>query len=179
MIRFAVVDTELGEFGLAVSDAGLRALVLPGPDLRSRLLAACGTGDAVEDPDAVKDLAGRLRAYCRGESVSFDDLTLDVHGTPFQAAVWAATRAIPRGQTRTYGQVAAQVGRPGASRAVGAAEGANPVAIVVPCHRVVGSDGALRGFGGGLPLKARLLALESRDGYSQQDLGLTGTDKSS
>lgn len=154
------VGTALGRFGLAVTRLGVRAVVLPGPDLEARLWYASGVGEPVEDPTALGELAERLAAYCSGEPVLFDDLALDVAGTPFQLAVWQATRAIPRGQTRTYREIAAQVGRPGASRAVGAAEGANPVAIIVPCHRVVGSDGALRGFGGGLPLKARLLALE-------------------
>ena len=168
IIRFATVNTDLGQFGLAASDAGLRAVALPGADLRRRLLSGFADGLAVEDPAYLMDLADRLRAYCGGALVSFDDLTLDVVGTPFQLAVWGATRSIPRGQTRSYGQIAAQVGRPGAARAVGAAQGANPGPIVVPCHRVVGSDGALRGFGGGLPLKARLLVLEGLGAYSRQ-----------
>jgi methylated-DNA-[protein]-cysteine S-methyltransferase len=113
-----------------------------------------------EDKTHFTDLLGRLTRYCRGETVSFENVPLDVEGTPFQQAVWQATRAIPRGQTRTYGQIAREVGSPGAARAVGAAEGANPVPIIVPCHRVVGANGALCGFGGGLPLKAQLLALE-------------------
>lgn len=92
--------------------------------------------------------------------MDFDDVTLAIDGTPFQMAVWRVTRAIPRGETRTYGQLAAQIGHPGSARAVGAAEGANPVPIVVPCHRVVGANGDLTGFGGGLALKRRLLELE-------------------
>jgi O-6-methylguanine DNA methyltransferase len=85
---------------------------------------------------------------------------LDLHGTPFQLAVWRALQDIPYGETRSYGQIAQLVGRPNASRAVGAANGANPVAIIVPCHRVIGSNGALTGYGGGVPTKAWLLSLE-------------------
>jgi O-6-methylguanine DNA methyltransferase len=81
-------------------------------------------------------------------------------GTDFQRRVWRALQKIPRGQTRSYGWVARKIGRPKAARAVGTACGANPVPIIIPCHRVIASDGSLGGFGGGLPLKRRLLALE-------------------
>ena len=101
----------------------------------------------------LSDTGGRRRRQ------SFD-LKLDFTGTPFQRSVWKALLTIPFGQTRTYGEIAKQVGRPTASRAVGAANGQNPVAIVAPCHRVIGSTGALTGFGGGLDVKARLLRLE-------------------
>ena len=101
----------------------------------------------------------QLREYFAGRRRTFD-LALDFVGTPFQRAVWKALLTIPFGQTRTYGEVAKQVGRPSASRAVGAANGRNPVSIVAPCHRVIGSTGALTGFGGGLDVKERLLRLE-------------------
>ena len=117
---------------------------------------------SAEDPAFFAGLASRLQAYARGDAVAFDDIELDLRGTPFQLAVWQATRAIPRGQTRSYKQIAETVGRPGASRAVGAAMAANPVTIIIPCHRVVGSDGSLCGFGGGLPLKQRLLGPGAR-----------------
>jgi methylated-DNA-[protein]-cysteine S-methyltransferase len=107
------------------------------------------------------DVKRRLQAYFRGEDVSFDDLLLDAHeGTPFLRRVWAATRAIPRGQTRTYGQLARECGSPRSARAVGQAMARNPWPIVVPCHRVVGHDGRLTGFGGGLDMKKRMLDLE-------------------
>ncbi len=159
MRRFTVIKTSLGELGLVGSEKGLAALVLPRPDMRQFLQEEFG---GVEDAAFFQDVAGRLQRYAQGEAVSFDNVLLDVQGTPFQMAVWQATRAIPRSQTRTYGQIAQALGRPGAARAVGAAEGANPVAIIIPCHRVVGADGGLCGFGGGLPLKKRLLALETR-----------------
>jgi methylated-DNA-[protein]-cysteine S-methyltransferase len=105
-------------------------------------------------------LADKLQRYFGGESVAFDE-PLDVTiGTDFQRRVWAATRAIPRGQTRTYGRIARQVGSPGAARAVGQANAHNPWAIVMPCHRLVGHDGRLTGFGGGLDMKRALLILE-------------------
>jgi methylated-DNA-[protein]-cysteine S-methyltransferase len=105
------------------------------------------------------ETARQLREYFAGRRQSFE-LTLDVSGTPFQRAVWNALLTIPFGETRTYGELARQVGRPSAARAVGAANGQNPVAIVAPCHRVIGAGGALTGFAGGLDAKARLLRLE-------------------
>jgi len=101
----------------------------------------------------------QLREYFAGRRQAFE-LELDLAGTPFQRSVWKALLTIPFGQTRTYGEIAKQVGRPSASRAVGAANGQNPVAIVAPCHRVIGSTGALTGFGGGLDVKEQLLRLE-------------------
>ena len=105
-------------------------------------------------------LARQLEAYLAGKPIKFDGRLNLSAGTPFQRKVWRTLCTIPRGQTRSYAWVAKKVGKPGAARAVGAACGANPVAIVVPCHRVIASDGSLGGFGGGLPLKRRLLKLE-------------------
>ena len=90
------------------------------------------------------------------------DVPLDLHGTPFQLAAWRALAGIPYGETRTYGEQADAIGRPTAVRAIGAANGRNPVSIVLPCHRVIGSNGSLVGFGGGLEVKAALLELERR-----------------
>ncbi|MBR3795237.1 MAG: methylated-DNA--[Clostridia bacterium] len=101
----------------------------------------------------------QLRAYFSGERQTFD-LSVSVSGTPFEQAVWQRLCAIPYGETRTYAQIAAEMGKPKAARAVGAACGKNPVLIVVPCHRVVGSGGRLTGFAAGLDAKQRLLALE-------------------
>jgi O-6-methylguanine DNA methyltransferase len=105
-------------------------------------------------------LAGKLRRYLDGETVALDEPLDETIGTGFQQRVWAATQAIPRGQTRTYGQIARQVGSPGAARAVGQANARNPWAIVVPCHRLLGHDGRLTGFGGGLYMKRAFLLLE-------------------
>ena len=101
----------------------------------------------------------QLDAYFERRLTQFE-LELAPEGTPFQREVWDALLDIPYGETRNYGQIAKQVGRPNASRAVGAANGANPIAIVVPCHRVIGANGSLTGFGGGVHVKARLLELE-------------------
>ncbi|WP_420455633.1 methylated-DNA--[protein]-cysteine S-methyltransferase [Rubrivirga sp.] len=115
-----------------------------------------------EETDAVLDAAGaQLAAYFAGEPVAFD-VPVRLGGTPFQASVWAALRAIPHGETISYGTLAARVGDPKAAQAVGAANGQNPVAVVVPCHRVVGADGSLTGYAGGLDRKRALLDLESR-----------------
>jgi O-6-methylguanine DNA methyltransferase len=104
-----------------------------------------------------------LRRYVTGERVQFR-CPLDLHGTAFQIEVWEELFRIPYGETRTYAEIARAIGRPAAVRAVGAANGANPVAIIVPCHRVIGSDGTLTGYGGGLPTKAWLLSLEGIQG---------------
>ncbi|MCX2934898.1 methylated-DNA--[protein]-cysteine S-methyltransferase [Mycobacterium sp. CVI_P3] len=105
------------------------------------------------------DAAEQLAAYFAGERTDFD-LDLDLVGTEFQRKVWAALRTIPYGETRSYGEIAMQIGSPGASRAVGMANGRNPIGIIVPCHRVIGSTGGLTGYGGGIDRKRALLALE-------------------
>jgi methylated-DNA-[protein]-cysteine S-methyltransferase len=123
----------------------------PGPE--SFGLAA----DPAEEPFAAA--AAQLQAYFDGKLTQFD-LPLSPAGTEFQRRVWAGLRAIPYGETITYGELAIRLGRPAASRAVGLANGKNPIAIVVPCHRVIGADGSLTGYGGGLDRKRFLLALE-------------------
>ncbi len=116
-------------------------------------------GPALGDDPLLDDAASQLLAYFAGQRRSFE-LPLAPQGTPFQRAVWAALGAIPYGQTRTYGQLAAQLGDPGALRAVGRANGSNPIALLIPCHRVIGADGALTGYAGGLDRKRALLELE-------------------
>jgi O-6-methylguanine DNA methyltransferase len=115
----------------------------------------------------LQQAVAELRRYLAGERVQFT-CPLDLHGTPFQLTVWKELVRIPYGETRSYGEIANTIGRPGAARAVGAANGANPVAIIVPCHRVIGSDGTLTGYGGGLPMKEWLLALEKADMVRRQ-----------
>lgn len=112
-----------------------------------------------EDPAAFREVTAQLDEYFAGERSAFS-LPLAPVGTPFQVAVWEQLRRIPAGGTTTYGAIAASLGRPSASRAVGAAVGRNPIAVVVPCHRVIGAGGALTGFAGGLERKRTLLALE-------------------
>ena len=103
----------------------------------------------------------QLRAYFAGELENFD-LPLAPQGTPFQLSVWNRLCEIPYGETISYGELARRLGNPNASRAVGLANGSNPIPIVIPCHRVIGSNGKLTGYGGGLPIKEKLLALERR-----------------
>lgn len=113
------------------------------------------------DPRAFEAAVDQLGAYFAGELTDFD-LELELRGTEFQRRVWRALLAIPYGETRSYGEIAEQIGAPGSARAVGWANGHNPIAIVVPCHRVIGASGSLTGYGGGLDRKRTLLALEKR-----------------
>ncbi len=119
-----------------------------------------GAGEPREDDPVLCEAVRQLTEYFEGQRRSFD-LPLDLRGTPFQLRVWKALLNIPYGETRSYGELALKLGSPGASRAVGAANGSNPVAIVVPCHRVIGTGGGLCGYGGGLDRKKSLLDLES------------------
>jgi methylated-DNA-[protein]-cysteine S-methyltransferase len=151
-----MVDSPVGRLTLVATDEGLAAVLWENdPPHRVRLHI-----DAEDDGHPVLvDAARQLEEYFAGRRTAFA-LTLDVEGTAFQRQVWSALLAIPFGETRSYGEIAAQIGRPRAVRAVGAANGRNPLSIVAPCHRVVGSTGKLTGFAGGLDVKARLLALE-------------------
>jgi methylated-DNA-[protein]-cysteine S-methyltransferase len=113
------------------------------------------------DARAVGAAAIQLEQYFAGERTEFD-LDVDLQGTPFERRVWAEVRAIPFGETATYAEIARRVGSPSACRAVGRANGRNPIAVIVPCHRVVGSDGSLTGYAGGIEMKRALLDLEHR-----------------
>lgn len=115
----------------------------------------------LEDRAVFKHAIAQLEEYFKGRRKSFD-LTLFPEGTEFQKEVWNALQTIPYGETISYKELAQRIGKPKTIRAVGAANGANPIPIIIPCHRVIGHDGSLTGFGGGLPLKKRLLELESR-----------------
>ena len=109
----------------------------------------------------MREALRQLRAYFAGDLEGFD-LQLAPDGTPFQQKVWKALCKIPYGETISYGELAKRIGNPNASRAVGLANGSNPIPIIIPCHRVIGSNGKLTGYGGGLPIKEKLLALEKR-----------------
>lgn len=125
-----------------------------------RLLARYYGGVPVENGAAPAAVRAELEAYFAGDFSALDRISWAVVGTAFQRAVWQALTEIPVGETTTYGALAARIGRPAAVRAVGAANGANPVGVVIPCHRVIGSDGSLTGYGGGLERKRWLLAHE-------------------
>lgn len=151
-LRSRRIDTPIGEVMLAGDDR-LRHLVM------SRQIHAPDTTDWREDPDAFGDVVEQIEAYFAGELVEFD-VELSLEGTEFQRAVWAGLLDIPYGETWSYGQLADHIGRPTAVRAVGLANGRNPVSIIVPCHRVIGADGSLTGYGGGIERKRALLELE-------------------
>lgn len=157
-ISWTYVLSPLGPVGLAATPRGVCRVVL-GAGPRWARAAFPDTPLTHVFPHAFP--GGKAVVAClTGLKADLAGVPLDVGGTPFQRAVWGAARAIPHGRTRTYGEIAAAVGRPGAARAVGQALGANPVPLLVPCHRVVAAGGGLGGFTGGLDLKARLLALE-------------------
>lgn len=149
-------------FFVAATDNGLCCVALPNMSFEAftRLLAKMEPGATlVQDEAVLAPYMLQLEEYFQGKRSDFT-LPLDLRGTDFQKAVWEALLKIPYGQTTSYGEVAAYIEKPRAVRAVGGAVGANPIAIVVPCHRVVGKNGTLTGYGGGLPLKTRLLQLE-------------------
>ena len=155
---YTVTDSPVGRLTLVASDEGL-AGILWAKERRGRVRLPLDTEDG-RHPVLV-ETGRQLNEYFAGRRQAFS-LTLDLTGTAFQKLVWTALLTIPFGETRSYGEIARQIGRPGAARAVGAANGKNPVSIVAPCHRVVGSTGTLTGFAGGLEAKAHLLALEAR-----------------
>jgi len=150
-MRYAVIPTPVGPLTLASTEAGLStvsfgATVPPG---------------GVVDEQINHTAINQLSEYFQGTRTRFD-LPLDLKGTAFQVAVWRALLEIPYGQTRSYGEIAKAIAKPGAARAVGMANHENRIAIVVPCHRVVGQNGKLTGYAGGLDLKRQLLAIEQR-----------------
>lgn len=151
-----------GALRLLATDRGLCRIVLPGEGGVEGWVARHLDGAvAVEGAAIVQEARAQLEDYWAGRRRAFD-LPLDIYGTPFQQAVWKLLSAIPYGETRSYAQLAAALGRPRAARAVGQANGANPLPIVIPCHRVVQRDGSLGGYGGGTALKGALLELEAR-----------------
>jgi methylated-DNA-[protein]-cysteine S-methyltransferase len=155
------IPSPIGELSVFARGDVVVALDLPGTSVPARgyLERRFGAEHLIDARDAL-DLRARLDAYFAGDLRALDAIAVDTGGTAFQRAVWAALRRIPPGTTRSYADVAREIGAPGAVRAVGAANGANPVAIVVPCHRVVRTGGALGGYGGGLERKRWLLAHE-------------------
>jgi methylated-DNA-[protein]-cysteine S-methyltransferase len=155
---YKIMKSPLGELKLIASDKGLTAILWENDDPeRVRI------GTPVEDSrhPVLKRVERQLQEYFAGNRTAFD-LNLDFIGTEFQKKVWNALLAIPFGQTRSYAQIANEIGAPRAARAVGAANGKNPISIVTPCHRVIGSNGNLTGFAGGLDAKQYLLSHERR-----------------
>ena len=155
---YKIIQSPVGKLKLIASEKGLVAILWENDKPRRVPLNELVKNEL--HPVLVKT-EHQLAEYFAGKRKEFS-ITLDMRGTRFQNDVWNALLAIPFGETRTYGQLAKQLGNPQASRAVGAANGKNPVSIIVPCHRVIGSSGKLTGFAGGLETKAHLLSLEER-----------------
>ena len=156
------VAEPIGPVHIVSDGRALVALDFGQPEARLvRLLQARFGRDVVlREADDPQGLASAVRAYFDGALIALDAIPGDGGGTPFQRRIWAALRTIPPGETRSYGQIAAALGQPGAARAVGTSNGLNPINLVVPCHRVIGSTGALTGYGGGLDRKRWLLSHE-------------------
>lgn len=164
------IATPVGEV-LLVTDVEGAVRALDFADYEARMMRLLGRhapdADLVEGraPDAVRSA---VEAYFAGDVAALDRLTVRTGGTVFQREVWAALRAIPPGETRTYGQQASAIGRPKSVRAVGLANGQNPIAVIVPCHRVIGASGALTGYAGGIDRKRWLLAHETAVSRSRE-----------
>ena len=160
-IAIASVRSPVGEILFAADEKALLALEFA--DFEARLMAGLRARFGKISPRRAKDplgIATRLSAYLAGDFAALDEIPVDPGGTPFQRRVWRALRRIPAGRTWSYGQMARKLGKPTALRAVGHANGRNPISIVVPCHRLIGTDGSLTGYGGGLARKRWLLEHE-------------------
>lgn len=155
MTYYRTIDSPIGPLLLTATSRGLSGVFM-----QDHQGGPAPAPDWAPDEGRLDPAADQLRRYFAGELHEFE-LALDLQGTPFQIEVWNALRDIPYGQTRSYGELARAIGRPAAVRAVGLANGCNPVSIIVPCHRVIGSDGSLTGYGGGLDRKKYLLDLEA------------------
>ncbi|HZU28579.1 MAG TPA: methylated-DNA--[protein]-cysteine S-methyltransferase [Bryobacteraceae bacterium] len=156
IVHVARVPSPIGELLVAATETSLCAVAF---DNELSSLRRFAEATLIHDSDPL-GAATAFRAYFDGDLRALSDLPVDTGGTPFQRTVWSALRRIPVGATTTYGQLAADLGRPTAMRAVGLANGSNPIAIVIPCHRVIGANGALTGYGGGLHRKRWLLEHE-------------------
>ncbi|MGI8915148.1 MAG: methylated-DNA--[protein]-cysteine S-methyltransferase [Chloroflexota bacterium] len=162
------LKTSLGVFGAALTPAGVGCLTFPAePFARCEAWARRWAPQAAlrQEPAALRALADQLNSYLDGDLRTFS-IPVDLRGTPFQVAVWQALQQIGYGEVQSYAAIATAIGRPTAVRAVGAANGVNPVPIIVPCHRVIGSNGTLTGYGGGMELKAWLLRREGNHSVS-------------
>lgn len=173
-LRYATVDSAIGELLLVGDDRALRGLYMQdGP--RPMTIAA----DWRPDPDGFGDVVAQLDEYFAGRRTDFE-IEVAFGGTPFQQRVWRALRQLRFGTTTSYGELARTIGRPSAVRAVGLANGRNPISVIVPCHRVIGASGSLTGYGGGIERKRLLLDLEQAsarprlEGWAEQPVTAAG-----
>jgi methylated-DNA-[protein]-cysteine S-methyltransferase len=158
-MNYCYMDSPIGALLVAGDERAVHSISFPKNGKPKRPEA--GWIESKPTSGALSAAARQLREYFAGRRTEFD-FPMEPKGTPFQLAVWKHLTEIPYGETISYGELARRVGNPKAARAVGAANRANPLPIVVPCHRVIGADGTLTGFGGGLPVKEKLLALETK-----------------
>ncbi len=174
-LTYDLFSTPMGWIGVVVSARGVRRVGFrPTPEQALEDLEP-DLSRAVQDEAAVRPYRERFEAYLAGQLDALDDVPLDTEGvSPFLAAAWEACRRIPLGETRSYAWLAAAAGRPGAFRAAGQAMARNRYPLIVPCHRVIGSDGGLHGYGGGLETKARLLAMEREAARARREGAPTG-----
>jgi len=162
-LYYTFLKTPIGELLIASSDKNLVRIILPkegASDLFSRLKKDFPRANLIRDAGKNQKACQELLEYFHGARTSFT-VPLDLRGTEFQQSVWKAVARVPYGKTSSYGEIARKIGKPKACRAVGNANRANPIPIVIPCHRILGSDGSLTGFGGGIHLKEKLLNLEN------------------
>ncbi len=162
VLASSVLESPIGRLRVATTSGGVVCIALPrsgGAGFRGWLERVLPDAELVDRLPTLDVACRELQEYFAGRRQQFT-VPLDLRGTPFQLSVWRAIAEIPYGQTRSYAELARRVKRPHAYRAVGAANGANPVPVIVPCHRVIASDGTLGGYGGGLETKRRLLAFE-------------------
>lgn len=155
-LSYTYLETSIGTLLLGGDSTGLQQILFSSDNRPAR-----PDPEWQEDAAALQEAVRQLKAYFAGERENFD-LSLSPQGTPFQQKVWSELQKIHYGETISYGELARRIGNPKASRAVGLANGSNPISIVIPCHRVIGSNGKLTGYGGGLSIKEKLLALERR-----------------
>ena len=163
-LRYRIVESPIGPLTLAGDGSTLMHLRMTEQSHEPDRSAWTPAG-----ADAFADVVEQLNAYFAGTLTEFD-VELELHGTEFQRKVWAALQTIPYGQTRSYGEIAEQIGSPAASRAVGLANGRNPISIIVPCHRVIGAAGSMTGYGGGIDRKKMLIALEKTQAPAEPTL---------
>ena len=169
-IFYTVLDSPVGKLLVASTSRDLIRIGFANDDdthALSTMAKAYPQAQFFEDEARNRHAIAQLQSYFDGSLREFS-LDFELHGTEFQKSVWEAVACVPYGQTRSYGDIAREIGRPDAVRAVGRANGANPIPIVIPCHRIIGSDGSMTGFGGGIPLKRKLLKFELGSNFGDQ-----------
>ncbi len=160
-IFYSFMETQFGPLLLSATEKGLKRIMLPSADQLQQLRQECKEDTLIENREINKNAIRQLQQYFKGERKQFS-LSLDLRATKFQKKVLKAVQKVPYGTTRSYKDIAEKIGTPKAVRAVGNANRTNPLPIIIPCHRTIGSDGSMTGYGGGIELKRKLLEFEKR-----------------